>query len=62
MTRADEPRHPTDAAPAAADFRAAAELGVHAVPLFLFEDGSAVSGAQSPDALLAALRRVPAGR
>ncbi|WP_242879925.1 DsbA family oxidoreductase [Streptomyces mobaraensis] len=46
----------------AADFRATAELGVRAVPLFLFEDGSSVSGAQSPDAFLAALRRVPASR
>ncbi|MGK5638762.1 DsbA family oxidoreductase [Streptomyces sp. URMC 126] len=45
-----------DAAAVAAGFRATAELGVRGVPLFLFPDGHTVSGAQSSDVLLAALR------
>ncbi|MBZ4324409.1 DsbA family oxidoreductase [Streptomyces huiliensis] len=45
-----------DAAAVAAGFRTTAELGVRSVSLFLFEDGSTVSGARSADAFLAALR------
>ncbi|KAB7839598.1 DsbA family oxidoreductase [Streptomyces mobaraensis] len=50
------------AADMVADFRATAELGVRSVPLFLFEDGTTISGAQSPDAFLTAFRGVLVGR
>ncbi|WP_171169035.1 DsbA family protein [Streptomyces sp. I05A-00742] len=46
----------------AAGFRTVAGLRVRSVPLFLFDDGSTVNGAQSPEAFLAALRTAAAAQ
>lgn len=57
--------HALDDAAAAAAVRAeerrAAELGIHAVPTFVFDGRFALSGAQPPRALAEAVRRAVAG-